>query len=43
MVSKSPDTTGGSGSGIGLITKTILDKSGWKNNRMLAVNCKATA
>jgi len=34
---------GGSGPGKELITKAILDNSSRKNNRMLAVNCKATA
>jgi transcriptional regulator with GAF, ATPase, and Fis domain len=46
MVSKSPDTTvlfmGKSGTGKELITKTIHDNSGRKNNRMMAVNCTAT-
>ena len=32
---------GGSGPGKELITKTIHDNSGRKNNRMMAVNCKA--
>ena len=32
-----------SGTGKEQITKAILDKSGWKNNRMPAVNCMAAA
>jgi transcriptional regulator with PAS, ATPase and Fis domain len=31
------------GTGKGLITKVIYDNSSWKNNRMMAVNCTATA
>jgi len=47
MVLKSPDTTvllmGGGGPGKELITKAIRDNSSRKNNRMMAVNCTATA
>jgi len=47
MVLKSPDTTvllmEESGTGKERITKAIHDNSIRKNNRMMAVNCTATA
>jgi transcriptional regulator with GAF, ATPase, and Fis domain len=47
MVSKSPDITvlfmEESGTGKERITKAIHDNSSRKNNRMMAVNCTATA
>ena len=47
MVSKSSDTTvlimGKNGAGKELITKVIHDNSSRQDNRMMAVNCTATA